>query len=361
MMDTVLCLGLTPAVLAGLTASRGARFAFDCRRRFIDMYGNVVLGLDHAAFEAEMAALKARVGAATDADLTAAHLEELATAYEAVLARAGVSIPADPLDQLKAAITAVFRSWNTPRAVKYREINRITGLAGTACNIQAMVYGNATPASSATGVCFSRSPADGAPGLYGEFLVNAQGEDVVAGIRTPLPIARLGDAFPGVAAELAANVAALEAHYKDLQDVEFTVQEGTLFMLQCRVGKRTGAAALKIALDMHAEGVVSREEALLMVEPKHIEQLLHPSLADEAAPRAAGRVAGVGLPASPGAAVGAAVFSAEAAEAAAKAGTAVILVRTETSAEDVGGMYASAGILTARGGQTSHAAVVARG
>ena len=252
MMNTVLNLGLTPDVVAGLAATRGDRFALDCHRRFIDMYADVVLGVPHDRFEKEIDALKARVGVKYDTELTADHLRDLVAAYERVLADAGASIPAAPLDQLRAAVTAVFRSWLVPRAVKYREINHIFGLAGTACNIQAMVYGNASDAS-ATGVCFSRSPSDGTPGLYGEWLRCAQGEDVVAGIRTPVPVAELAAAFPECAAALDANVALLEKHYKDLQDVEFTIQEGELFMLQCRVGKRTGAAALKIALDMEKE------------------------------------------------------------------------------------------------------------
>lgn len=242
----------------------------------------------------------------------------------------------------------------------HSEINRITGLAGTACNVQAMVFGNASP-DSATGVFFSRNPATGEPGLYGEWLPMAAGEDVVAGIRTPLPVEDLAAHYPAVHAELEKNVALLEKHYKDLMDIEMTVEDGTLFMLQCRVGKRTGRAALRIALDLHAEKVVTRDEALLMVQPQHLEQLLHPALADESAARRAGRIAGKGLAASPGAAVGTAVFTPAAAEAAAKEGKAVILIRQETSADDVGGMFAAAGILTARGGQTSHAAVVARG
>ena len=360
MMDTILGCGLTRAALPRLAAARGARLAADARRRFLDMYANVVLGVPHSAFEAEMNALKEKVGAKIDADLSADDLTSLCATYEKIVANAGVTIPDDPHTQLRDAVTAVFRSWMTPRAVKYRELNRITGLAGTACNVQAMVYGNASP-QSATGVFFSRNPGTGEPGLYGEFLVQAAGEDVVAGIRTPQPVSDLAALWPAIHAELSDNVARLERHYKDLQDIEMTVEGGRLFMLQCRVGKRTGRAALRIALDMHSEGLVSTEEALLMVQPDHLVQLLHPTLADDAVPRREGRVAGSGLAASPGAAVGTAVFTPEAAEAAAKDGKKVILIRQETSADDVGGMYAAAGILTARGGQTSHAAVVARG
>jgi pyruvate,orthophosphate dikinase len=255
----------------------------------------------------------------------------------------------------------VFRSWNIPRAVKYRELNKITGLKGTAVNVQAMVYGNynSGAGASGTGVLFTRSPATGENVLYGEFLMDAQGEDVVAGIRTPIPIAEMQAIMPEIYIELRDTVKALETHMKDMQDTEFTVQDGRLFMLQTRNGKRTGVAALRVAIEMEREGLITADEAVLMVEPRHLDQLLHPAFVNEKA--YAKDVFARGLAASPGAAVGKIVFTAEAAEAAAKAGDPVILVRTETSPEDVGGMHAAEGILTARGGMTSHAAVVARG
>ena len=374
MMDTVLNLGITPAALAAMEAGAAAlpdpgaaairvRWVRDCYRRLLDMYGSVVLGLDHALFEKEMQAVKGEVGAASDVDLSADDLKAVAARYEAVLAAAGVSLPADPYDQLRAAIGAVFNSWNTPRAIAYRRINHITGLKGSACNVQAMVFGNAS-SNSGSGVVFTRSPSDGTPAPYGEFLTNAQGEDVVSGGRTPAPISAMAASFPQPYADLMDSLRRLEAHYADMMDCEFTVQEGVLFMLQTRVGKRTGGAALRIATDLVEEGAISPEAALLYVEPKHLDQLLHPCLAagEEEAATKRGALLGSGLAASPGAAVGRLVLDAAAAVAAVEAGQGpVILARTETCADDVAGMHASAGMVTARGGMTSHAAVVARG
>jgi pyruvate, orthophosphate dikinase len=237
------------------------------------MYGAVVLGIEHSRFEAEIAVVKAARAITLDVELSAADLRDVVARFKTVYACEGNFLPQDPLDQLRAAICAVFSSWETPRAVKYRQINRITGLKGTAVNVQSMVYGNRSDAS-ATGVCFTRNPSNGEPGLYGEFLVNAQGEDVVAGIRTPLPVAQMAELFPKAHADLVANTQLLERHLRDMQDCEFTVEEERLWMLQTRNGKRTGAAALKVALDMEAEGLVTKEEAVLMVEPRHLEQLL---------------------------------------------------------------------------------------
>jgi len=358
MMDTVLNLGLNDAVVEGLAAKAGERFAYDSYRRFLDMFGAVVMGLPHEAFEAELESLKEARGVAEDTDLSAQDLRELVESYKGVYSTRGVAFPQESLEQLRAGIYAVFDSWMSERAGVYRRINGITGLKGTAVNVQAMAYGNLGD-TSGTGVCFTRNPSTGEAILYGEYLINAQGEDVVAGIRTPEPIARLAADLPEAYAELVANCNLLEAHYKDMQDIEFTVQEGRLFMLQCRSGKRTGAGAVRIAVDMVAEGLVSREEAVCMVEPTHVDQLLHPRFEDEDAYQS--DVIGKGLPASPGATTGVVVFRAEDAESMHAAGQDAILVRTETSPEDVGGMWAAAGVLTARGGMTSHAAVVARG
>lgn len=360
MMDTVLNLGLNDEVVEGLAARRGERFAYDCYRRLLDMFGDVVLGIDHALFEAEIHAVKEARGLKLDVELTGEDLREVVRRFKAVYERAGQSLPSDPYEQMKLAINAVFGSWNTPRAVKYREINRIRGLLGTAVNVQSMVYGNLND-NSGTGVCFTRNPATGDKVLYGEYLPNAQGEDVVAGIRTPLDVAHMADNFPAAYADLVANTTLLERHMRDMQDCEFTVQDGILFMLQTRNGKRTGPAALQVAVAMEKEGMVSREEAVLMVEPRHLDQLLHPMFEGVAKPEYKKAVLGKGLPASPGAAVGKVVFTADEAEKWDKEGEKVILVRLETSPEDVGGMHAAQGILTARGGMTSHAAVVARG
>eukprot|EP00198_Chlamydomonas_reinhardtii_P013235 XP_001702572.1 pyruvate phosphate dikinase [Chlamydomonas reinhardtii] len=358
MMDTVLNLGLNDAIVEGFAAKYGARFAMDCYRRLMQMFGDVVLEIPHEAFEAKLAALKGRKGVQYDVQLDADDLRELIAAYKQVYAEHKQELPQDPWQQLYLGINAVFKSWNIPRAIKYREINKITGLKGTAVNVQTMVYGNMGE-SSGTGVCFTRNPANGASELFGEFLINAQGEDVVAGIRTPMPIKLMADVMPPIYAELVANTTMLEKHMKDMQDVEFTVQEGRLFMLQCRSGKRTGTAALRIALELQAEGIIDRDEAVLMVEPRHLDQLLHPQF--ESDKGYAKDVITRGLAASPGAAVGRLVFSAAEAEEWKARGERVILCRHETSPEDVGGMHAAEGIVTCRGGMTSHAAVVARG
>jgi pyruvate,orthophosphate dikinase len=363
MMDTVLNLGINDEVVEGLIRQTGnPRFAWDAYRRFIDMFGDVVMGVDHAHFEEALEGLKRERGVKEDTELTAEDLRELVNRYKAIYRQhTGHMFPTDPREQLDRAIRAVFESWNSERAIKYRQINKIRGLLGTAVNVQTMVFGNMGE-TSGTGVCFTRNPSTGERELYGEYLPNAQGEDVVAGIRTPLPISALKEQMPEVYAQLLDIAGRLERHYKNMQDIEFTVQEGRLFILQTRHGKRTGPAAVKIAVDMVREGLVTPEEAVRnLVEPRHIDQLLHPRFQDEEGYRKAGRVIGRGLPASPGAAVGRAVFSAEDAEAWHARGEKVILVRIETSPEDVGGMHAAEGILTSRGGMTSHAAVVARG
>lgn len=358
MMDTVLNVGLNDIVVEGLAKQVNDRFAWDCYRRLLQMFGDVVLGIEHEEFEHELSTIKKNAGAKFDIELTAAHLKELVTKYKEVYKRNKKVLPDDPWEQLRMGIDAVFRSWNIPRAVKYREINKITGLKGTAVNVQTMVYGNVND-NSGTGVLFTRNPANGTNELYGEFLINAQGEDVVAGIRTPMPIALMKEKMPPIYTELHDTVKMLERHMHDMQDTEFTVQDGRLFMLQTRNGKRTGPAALKIAIDLEAEGLVDADGAVMLVEPRHLDQLLHPMFENEKAYQR--DVITKGLGASPGAAVGKLVFTAEDAEAWKARGEAVILCRQETSPEDVGGMHAAEGILTSRGGMTSHAAVVARG
>ncbi|TVU19324.1 hypothetical protein EJB05_35468 [Eragrostis curvula] len=359
MMDTVLNLGLNDEVAAGLAAKSGERFAYDSYRRFLDMFGNVVLDIPHSLFEEKLEHMKEAKGVKNDTDLTAADLKELVKQYQDVYIEAkGEPFPSDPKKQLELAVRAVFNSWDSPRANKYRAINQITGLKGTAVNVQTMVFGNMGN-TSGTGVLFTRNPSTGEKKLYGEYLVNAQGEDVVAGIRTPEDLDTMKDQLPQAYEELVENCKILENHYKDMQDIEFTVQENRLWMLQCRSGKRTGQGAVKIAVDMVNEGFVDRNTAIKMVEPGHLDQLLHPQFEDPSAYK--DQVIATGLPASPGAAVGQIVFTAEDAEAWHAQGKDAILVRTETSPEDVGGMHAAAGILTARGGMTSHAAVVARG
>ena len=361
MMDTVLNLGLNDEVVEGLAAKTGnPRFAYDSYRRFLDMFGDVVLGIPHHDFEAKLAALKEERGAAGDLDLSAEDLRRLCRDYQDVYAAHGKPFPSAPLEQLRLAIGAVFDSWTSDRAVKYMDINGIRGLRGTAVNVQAMVFGNSGE-QSGTGVCFTRNPNDGERGIYGEYLINAQGEDVVAGIRTPQPIAELQAAMPEVYGQLVDTCEALERRFGDMQDIEFTVQDRKLYMLQTRSGKRTGPAAVRIAVDLVSEGLATPEEALHKVTPDHLNQMLHPQFEDAASAAYAAAVIGSGLPASPGAAVGRAAFSAEAAEAMAADGVDCILVRDETSPEDVGGMHAACGMLTARGGMTSHAAVVARG
>ncbi|EOY06314.1 Pyruvate orthophosphate dikinase isoform 1 [Theobroma cacao] len=359
MMDTVLNLGLNDEVVAGLAAKSGERFAYDSYRRFLDMFGDVVMGIPHSLFEERLEKMKEAKGATLDTDLTASDLKELVEQYKNVYVEAkGEKFPSDPKKQLLLSVKAVFDSWDSPRAIKYRSINQITGLKGTAVNIQTMVFGNMGN-TSGTGVLFTRNPSTGEKKLYGEFLVNAQGEDVVAGIRTPEELDTMKSYMPEAYKELVQNCEILERHYKDMMDIEFTVQENRLWMLQCRSGKRTGKGAVKIAVDMVNEGLVDKRAAIKMVEPQHLDQLLHPQFEDPSAYK--DKVVATGLPASPGAAVGQIVFSADDAEEWHAQGKSPILVRTETSPEDVGGMYAAAGILTARGGMTSHAAVVARG
>jgi pyruvate,orthophosphate dikinase len=370
MMDTVLNLGLNDETVQGLAAASGdARFAWDSYRRFIQMYADVVLGLDHDAFEEALEVAKEDRGFTLDTELSAADLQELVAEYKAlVLEQWAKPFPQGVHDQLWGAIGAVFGSWRSERARTYRRLNDIPSDWGTAVNVQAMVFGNMGE-TSATGVAFTRDPSTGERAYYGEFLINAQGEDVVAGIRTPQYLTRaareaagahaasMEEAMPEVYSELAAVFDKLERHYRDMQDIEFTVERGKLWMLQTRSGKRTAKAALKIAVDVATEGLISERDAVLRVDPQALDQLLHPTL-DLDAPR---DVLTKGLPASPGAASGFAVFDADAAEKRAAAGDAVILVRTETSPEDIHGMHAARGILTARGGMTSHAAVVARG
>jgi pyruvate,orthophosphate dikinase len=352
---------LNKETVEGLAKATGnKRFAYDSFRRLLDMFGDVVLGIPHESFEDKLKGLKAKVGVQDDIDLTAEHLKELCDLYEKVYDEHGKEFPHNPMDQLKACIKAVFGSWNSGRAIKYREVQGITSLLGTACNIQTMVFGNLGP-TSGTGVAFSRDPGTGKAVLNGEYLVNAQGEDVVAGIRTPEPISTMEKGFPKAYEQFIRNVHTLEQHFKDMQDVEFTVENERLWMLQCRSGKRTGQAALKIACDLVDEGICTPEEALLKVEPDHVKQVLHPTFSAEALESAVYKenVVAVGLAGGPGAAVGKVVFSTETAEEMTKEG--VILVRETTSPEDVGGMWASRGIVTCRGGVTSHAAVVARG
>lgn len=358
MMDTVLNLGLNDETVQGLAAKSGnPRFAWDSYRRFIQMYGDVVMGVEHDKFEEVLQAVKNAKGAQLDTDLDAEDLQELVKKYkEVVLREAGKLFPNDPVEQLKGAINAVFMSWNNPRAIRYRELNDIPGDWGTAVNVQAMVFGNMGE-TSGTGVAFTRNPSTGENVFYGEYLMNAQGEDVVAGIRTPHPIATLAEAMPDVYRQLVDIYKKLENHYRDMQDIEFTIQEGKLYMLQTRAGKRTAQAAVRIAVEMVEEGLIDKKEALLRVDPQQLDQLLHKRID----PSAKLNVIAKGLPASPGAAVGRIVFHADDAEAWKERGEQVILVRTETSPEDIGGMDAAEGILTARGGMTSHAAVVARG
>lgn len=361
MMDTVLDLGLNDQSVKGLAnKTDNERFAYDCYRRFIDMFGNVVMGIDREEFEQVLQTKKDEENVELDTELGVDQLKELVDRYKEVYRNnTGSGFPQDPNEQLHHAINAVFGSWNTKRAKTYRKINRITGLLGTAVNVQAMVYGNMGD-DCATGVCFTRNPADGTDKLYGEFLVNAQGEDVVAGIRTPRDIDELQDVMPQSYDELLDVKEKLEEHYQDMQDIEFTIQQNKLFILQTRDGKRTGGAAVKIAADMVDEDLISKEGAVSnLVEPGHLDQLLHPQLSQT--DLSDDEIIGKGLPASPGAAVGKVVFSSEKAEEERKKGAPVILVRVETSPEDVGGMSAAEGILTSRGGMTSHAAVVARG
>lgn len=360
MMDTVLNLGLTDKSVKGLAkATENPRFAYDAYRRLINMYGNVVMDMDHHTFEAEFAKIKAKYKVSNDNDVPLEGMEELCEAYKAVFKKeSGKSFPQDPMKQLELAIEAVFKSWNTPRAVKYRQLEGIHGLLGTAVNVQSMAYGNMGN-DSGTGVAFTRDPSTGKNHFYGEFLINAQGEDVVAGIRTPLPFSEMKKWNKSVHDQLLKIKGILENHYGDMQDIEFTIERGNLFMLQTRTGKRTGPAAVKIACDMVKEKLINRDEALLRIPADHLTQLLLPGF--DPAARKKATVLTKGLPASPGAAVGKLAFSAEEAVERTAAGETVLLVRTETSPEDIDGMHCAAGILTSTGGMTSHAAVVARG
>lgn len=375
MMDTVLNLGLNDDTVKGLIAkTENPRMAYDSYRRFVQMYANVVMGVKGDSFEKLLRAKKEERGVKDDTELTADDLKELVPKFKAVVReKAGEDFPTTPRKQLWGAIGAVFRSWDTPRAVAYRQINAIPDDWGTAVNVQAMVFGNMGN-SSATGVAFTRDPATGENRFFGEFLVNAQGEDVVAGIRTPHPInigqkaegselTSLEEEMPEIYGQLVDIYEKLEAHYTDMQDIEFTIQEGKLYMLQTRTGKRTGFAAIRIAVDMVEEGLIDEKEALKRVEPVHLLQLLAPVFEGKAKEEAVkeGKLLAVGLNAGPGAACGRVVFSAEKAVAMAGAGERVILTRTETSPEDISGMAKAVGILTSTGGTTSHAAVVARG
>ena len=367
MMDTVLNLGLNDETVLGLAQTSGdARFAWDSFRRFIQMFGSVVLGVDHHRFEEIIETAKMDAGVVEDTALSPADWQRVVEEYkELVLQETGKPFPMAPHDQLWAAIGAVFGSWMNPRANTYRRLHDIPADWGTAVNVQAMVFGN-MGADCATGVCFTRDPSTGENMFYGEFLVNAQGEDVVAGIRTPQPLSKgaakagevsMEDALPDAYADLCRVRETLERHYHDMQDIEFTVQQNKLYMLQTRTGKRTAAASLRIAVEMAQGGLITRQEAVMRVNAQALDQLLHPTLD----PKAARTLFGRGLPASPGAASGAVVFSADDAEMRAAKGESVILVRIETSPEDIHGMHAARGILTTRGGMTSHAAVVARG
>ena len=358
MMDTVLNLGLNPDAVKGLIKKTGnERFAWDAYRRFITMFGDVVMGVERHDFEEVLDQYKKKARVKNDTDLNAEQLKNIVEDFKAIYKKkTKESFPNDPHAQLDKAIQAVFSSWNNPRAVKYRQLYEIKGLLGTAVNVQAMVFGNMGN-HSATGVCFTRNPSTGENKFYGEFLINAQGEDVVAGIRTPEPITNLEKEMPVVYEQLVKYKNILEKHFRDVQDIEFTIEETKLYMLQTRTGKRTARAAVKFAVDMASENLIDKNIAITRVDPNQLDQLLHPTFD----PKAKREVIAVGLPASPGAATGKVVFNAEDAEKLAEKHEKVILVRKETSPEDIGGMHVSKGILTTRGGMTSHAAVVARG
>ncbi|MBQ2952762.1 MAG: pyruvate, phosphate dikinase, partial [Clostridia bacterium] len=360
MMDTILNLGLNEEVVEVLAAKSGnPRWAYDCYRRFIQMYSDVVMEVGKKYFEVLIDEMKAKKGVTLDVELTAEDLRELAAQFKAEYkAKIGADFPSDPKEQLMGAVKAVFRSWDNPRANIYRRENDIPYSWGTAVNVQSMAFGNMGD-DCGTGVAFTRDPATGKRGLMGEFLTNAQGEDVVAGVRTPMPISEMAEKFPEAFAQFQQVCATLENHYRDMQDMEFTVEHGKLYMLQTRNGKRTAKAALKIACDLVDEGMISEQQAVAMIDPRNLDTLLHPQF-DAAALKATAPV-GKALPASPGAACGRIVFTAEDAKAWAERGEKVLLVRLETSPEDIEGMKAAQGILTVRGGMTSHAAVVARG
>jgi len=358
MMDTVLNLGMNDEVIKGMEEISGnKRFAWDSYRRFIQMFGDVVMGVEHEEYERILDAQKNNKGVKLDTELTAEDLVEVVTSYKKLFKeKTGEDFPQDPRTQLWKAIDAVFGSWNNERAIKYRQIHEIKGLLGTAVNVQTMVFGNYGE-TSGTGVCFTRDPSTGENKFYGEYLMNAQGEDVVAGIRTPESLEEMKKHIPDIYQQLVEIRDKLEKHYKDMQDMEFTIENGILYMLQTRTGKRTAQSAVKIAVDMVKEGLINKETAVMRVSPAQLDQLLHPMID----PKEKAQVIAKGLPASPGAAVGEIVFTAKQAEEEAAKGKAVILVRVETSPEDIGGMNVAKGILTARGGMTSHAAVVARG
>ena len=358
MMDTILNLGLNDKTVAGLAEqTQNPRFAYDCYRRLIQMFGNVVYGIDGTEFERLLHRLKQNRGFREDRDVTAEAWMQLIGQYkDVILQKARKPFPQDVYDQLREAVVAVFRSWNNPRAIVYRNVHRIPDEWGTAVNVQSMVFGNLGD-DSGTGVVFTRNPSTGENVLYGEYLTNAQGEDVVAGVRTPLSIAEMERRLPGIYAQLARTARQLEAHYRDMQDIEFTVERGRLYILQTRSGKRTAQAAVRIAVELARDGVIPKEEAIRRIEVSHLEQLLHRAVD----PSATVDVLAQGLPASPGAASGHVVFDADTAAEWARAGKKVILVRPETTPEDIHGVIAAEGVLTARGGMTSHAAVVARG
>ena len=360
MMDTILNLGLNDVSVEGLSELTGdPRFAYDCYRRFIQMYSDVVIGVGKEAFGKMLDELKEQKGVKLDTELTADDLKELIAKFKAYFkADQGIDFPQDPKEQLIGAVKAVFKSWNNPRAIVYRRMNDIPSDWGTAVNVQSMVFGNMGD-TSGTGVAFTRNPSTGEKKLYGEYLMNAQGEDVVAGIRTPMSIDQLAETNKAVYEQFVEIARRLEDHYKDMQDMEFTIERGRLYMLQTRNGKRTARAALKIACDLVEEGMITTDEALLKIEPKQLDALLHPTFDEKVIKKA--KAIAKGLPASPGAACGKIAFSAEEAVERANKGEKVVLVRLETSPEDIEGMYAAEGILTARGGMTSHAAVVARG
>lgn len=361
MMDTILNLGLNDETVKGLAdATNNERFAYDAYRRFIQMFGDVVLKIPHEEFEKRLQKIKDEKGVKLDTELDAKDLKKLVEAYKELYKENGKEFPQDPEKQLWLAIDAVFGSWMNERAIKYRQIHGIKegDLLGTAVNVVAMVFGNMGE-DSGTGVAFTRNPSTGEKKYYGEFLPNAQGEDVVAGIRTPYPLDELKNRMPEVYDQLIEIFQKLEKHYRDMQDVEFTIERKRLYILQTRNGKRTAQAAVKIAVDMVEEGLIDEKEAVMRIQPEQIEQLLHPTF--DAEERKNAKVIAKGLAASPGAATGKVVFNAKTAEELAEKGEKVILVRPETSPEDVGGMNSAQGILTSRGGMTSHAAVVARG
>lgn len=361
MMDTVLNLGMNDEVVVGLAQKTGnPRFAWDSYRRFLEMFGNVVLDIPRSEFEDELDDVKYDKNIFEDSELTAEDFQVVVEKFKQVYHNNNISFTQDPMEQLKLAIGAVFKGWMGSRAVKYREVENIRNLLGTAVNVQSMVFGNMGD-TSGTGVCFTRDPNTGENEIFGEFLIDAQGEDVVAGIRTPKPISELEEIMPEVYAEFKRNTEILEKHYGDMQDIEFTIQEGKLFMLQTRNGKRGGEAAVKISVDLVREGLITKEEAIMKVLPEHLDQLLHPRFPDVEQKEYKDAVMTRGLPASPGAAVGRIAFSNEKVVENKEKGIPSIMVRDETSPDDVEGMYAAEGILTARGGMTSHAAVVARG